>query len=121
MKIFKMGRCKELPDGNEQWVDEESRSRYERMIQRMTPSLDSESGSTLISVEETFVSVIGKDRFGHVRRQSGHAPHLIWNKRMVELLHPSVVDKEHGRHPYNTGAGDGAVAHTSSRDAKTRF
>ncbi|MQL95206.1 hypothetical protein Taro_027870 [Colocasia esculenta] len=32
VEIFKIGRLKELPDGNEQWVDDESRSRYERMI-----------------------------------------------------------------------------------------
>ncbi|MQM15133.1 hypothetical protein Taro_048068 [Colocasia esculenta] len=60
-------RCKELPDGNEQWVDDESRSRYEMMIQLSTPSLDSESGSTLISAEEAFVSVMGKDRSGRIR------------------------------------------------------
>ncbi|MQM05596.1 hypothetical protein Taro_038406 [Colocasia esculenta] len=41
VEIFKIGRCKELPDDNEQWVDDESRSRYERMIQLSTPSLDS--------------------------------------------------------------------------------
>ncbi|MQM02281.1 hypothetical protein Taro_035047 [Colocasia esculenta] len=58
VEIFKIGRCKELLDGNEQWVDDESRSRYERMIQLSTPSLDSESGSTPISVEEAFVSVM---------------------------------------------------------------
>ncbi|MQM06767.1 hypothetical protein Taro_039594 [Colocasia esculenta] len=67
VEIFKIGRCKELPDGNEQWVDDESRSRYERMIQLSTPSLDTESGSTPISAEEAFVSVMGKDRSGRIR------------------------------------------------------
>ncbi|MQM17482.1 hypothetical protein Taro_050453 [Colocasia esculenta] len=40
---------------------------FERMIQLSTPSLDSESGSTPISTEEAFVSVMGKDRSGRVR------------------------------------------------------
>ncbi|MQL80509.1 hypothetical protein Taro_012978 [Colocasia esculenta] len=66
VEIFKIGRCKELPDGTEQWVDDESRSRYERMIQLSTTSLDSESGSTPISAEEAFVSVMGKDRYGRI-------------------------------------------------------
>ncbi|MQM14586.1 hypothetical protein Taro_047519 [Colocasia esculenta] len=61
VEIFKIGRCKELPDGNEQWVDDESMSRYERIIQLSTPSLDSESGSTPISAEAAFVSVMRKD------------------------------------------------------------
>ncbi|MQM21517.1 hypothetical protein Taro_054560 [Colocasia esculenta] len=34
---------------------------FERMIQLPAPSLDSESGSTPISAEEAFVSVMGKD------------------------------------------------------------
>ncbi|MQM00264.1 hypothetical protein Taro_032996 [Colocasia esculenta] len=33
----------------------------EGMIQLSTPSLDSESGSTPISAEEAFVSIMGKD------------------------------------------------------------
>ncbi|MQL74778.1 hypothetical protein Taro_007144, partial [Colocasia esculenta] len=59
-------RCKELLDGTEQWVDDESRSRYERMIQLSATSLDSESGSTPISAEEAFVSVMEKDQSGHI-------------------------------------------------------
>ncbi|MQM09865.1 hypothetical protein Taro_042743 [Colocasia esculenta] len=39
----------------------------ERLIQLSTPSLDSESGSTSISAEEAFVSVMGNDRSGHIR------------------------------------------------------
>ncbi|MQL92847.1 hypothetical protein Taro_025485 [Colocasia esculenta] len=39
----------------------------ERMIQLSTPSLDSESGSTPISAEEAFVSVMGKDRSGRIQ------------------------------------------------------
>ncbi|MQL73182.1 hypothetical protein Taro_005529, partial [Colocasia esculenta] len=78
VEIFKIGRCKELPDGNEQWVDDESRSRYERMIQLSTPSLDSESGSTPISVEEAFVSVMGKDRFGRIRCGGSRETRRTW-------------------------------------------
>ncbi|MQM13289.1 hypothetical protein Taro_046213 [Colocasia esculenta] len=65
--ILETSRCKELPNGTEQWGDDESRSRYERMIQLSTPSLDSESGSTPISAEEAFVLVMGTDRSGRIR------------------------------------------------------
>ncbi|MQM09635.1 hypothetical protein Taro_042515, partial [Colocasia esculenta] len=78
VEIFKIGRCKELPDGNEQWVDDESRSRYERMIQLSTPSLDSESGSTPISVEEAFVSVMGKDQSGRIRCGGSRETRRTW-------------------------------------------
>ncbi|MQL77848.1 hypothetical protein Taro_010268, partial [Colocasia esculenta] len=78
VEIFKDGRCKELPDGNEQWVDDESRSRYERMIQLSTPSVDSESGSTPISTEEAFVSVIGKDQFGRIRCEGSRKTCRTW-------------------------------------------
>ncbi|MQM18150.1 hypothetical protein Taro_051137 [Colocasia esculenta] len=71
-------RCKELPDGNEQWVDDESRSRYERMIQLSTPSLDSESGSTPISAEEAFVSVMGKDRSNPIRCGGSRETRRTW-------------------------------------------
>ncbi|MQL72693.1 hypothetical protein Taro_005038, partial [Colocasia esculenta] len=78
VEIFKIGGCKELPDGNEQWVDDESRSRYERMIQLSTPSLDSESGSTPIFVEEAFVSVMGKDRSGRIRCGGSRETRRTW-------------------------------------------
>ncbi|MQM22460.1 hypothetical protein Taro_055512, partial [Colocasia esculenta] len=78
VEIFKIDRCKELPDGNEQWVDDESRSRYERMIQLSTPSLDSESGSTPISAEEAFVSVMGKDRSGRIRCGGSRETRRTW-------------------------------------------
>ncbi|MQL76610.1 hypothetical protein Taro_009021, partial [Colocasia esculenta] len=71
-------RCNELPDGNEQWVDDESRSLYERMIQLSTPSLDSESGSTPISAEEAFVSVMGKDRSGRIRCGDSQETRRTW-------------------------------------------
>ncbi|MQL88732.1 hypothetical protein Taro_021297, partial [Colocasia esculenta] len=79
VEIFKIGRCKELPDGNEQWVDDESRSRYERMIQLSTPSLDSESGSTPISAKEAFVSVMGKDRSGRIRCGGSRETSRTWH------------------------------------------
>ncbi|MQM16632.1 hypothetical protein Taro_049591 [Colocasia esculenta] len=31
LELFKMGRCKDLVDDSESWVDEESRRRYETM------------------------------------------------------------------------------------------
>ncbi|MQM18119.1 hypothetical protein Taro_051106, partial [Colocasia esculenta] len=78
VEIFKISRCKELPDGNEHWVDDESRSRYERMIQLSTPSLDSESGSTPISAEEAFVSVMRKDRSGRIRCGGSRETRRTW-------------------------------------------
>ncbi|MQL98284.1 hypothetical protein Taro_030984, partial [Colocasia esculenta] len=65
VEIFKIGKCKKLPDGLEQWVDDESRSRYVSILS--ATSLDSESGSTPISSKEAFVSVIGKDQSGRIR------------------------------------------------------
>ncbi|MQL74896.1 hypothetical protein Taro_007266, partial [Colocasia esculenta] len=73
-----VSKCKELPDGTEQWVDDESRSRYERMIQLSTTSLDSESGSTPISAEAAFISVMGKDRSGHIRCGGSWKTHHTW-------------------------------------------
>ncbi|MQM10303.1 hypothetical protein Taro_043195, partial [Colocasia esculenta] len=78
VEIFKIGRCKELPDGTDQWVDDESRSRYERMIQLSTPSLDSESESTPISTEEAFGSVMEKDRSGRVRYRGSRETLRTW-------------------------------------------
>ncbi|MQL88072.1 hypothetical protein Taro_020624 [Colocasia esculenta] len=60
VEIFKIDRCKELPDGTEQWVDDESRGRYERMIQLSTPSLDSESGSTPILLRRLLFQLWGR-------------------------------------------------------------
>ncbi|MQM09838.1 hypothetical protein Taro_042719 [Colocasia esculenta] len=68
LEVFKMGRCKDLPDGSESWVDEESRRRYEVMTQMIAPSsnVDAESHTTA-TPEDAFISVMGKDRPGRVR------------------------------------------------------
>ncbi|MQL73746.1 hypothetical protein Taro_006102 [Colocasia esculenta] len=64
LEVFKMGRCKNLPDGTESWVDEESRRRYEAMSEMIAPSdIDAESQTP----EDAFISVMGKDRPGRVR------------------------------------------------------
>ncbi|MQM01657.1 hypothetical protein Taro_034413 [Colocasia esculenta] len=67
-RVFKMGRCKDLPDGSESWVDEESRRRYEAMTQMISPSsyIDAES-HTPATPEDAFISVMGRDRPGCVR------------------------------------------------------
>ncbi|MQM05944.1 hypothetical protein Taro_038765 [Colocasia esculenta] len=68
LELFKMGRCKDLADGSESWVDEESRRRYETMTQLMAPSSDVDAEShTPATPEEAFISVMGKDRLGRVR------------------------------------------------------
>ncbi|MQL77917.1 hypothetical protein Taro_010332, partial [Colocasia esculenta] len=67
LEVFKMGRCKDLPDGSESWVDEESMRRYEAMTQMIAPSeVDAESHTTA-TPEDAFISVMGKDRPGRVR------------------------------------------------------
>ncbi|MQM08505.1 hypothetical protein Taro_041371 [Colocasia esculenta] len=64
LEVFKMGRCKNLSDGTESWVDEESRRRYEAMSEMIAPSdIDVESQTS----EDAFISVMGKDRPGRVR------------------------------------------------------
>ncbi|MQM19828.1 hypothetical protein Taro_052838 [Colocasia esculenta] len=78
VEIFKIGRCKELPDGTEQWVDDESRSRYKRMIQLSATALDSERGSTPISAEEAFISIMGKDRSGRICCGDSRETHRRW-------------------------------------------
>ncbi|MQL89809.1 hypothetical protein Taro_022396 [Colocasia esculenta] len=68
LELFKMGRCKELEDGRESWVDDESMRRYESMTQLLTPPSDGDVEShTPLTVEEAFISVMGKDRPGRVR------------------------------------------------------
>ncbi|MQM07938.1 hypothetical protein Taro_040781 [Colocasia esculenta] len=68
LELFKMGRCKDLPDGSETWVDEESRRRYETMTQMIAPSSDVDAESqTPVTPEDAFISVMGKDRPGCVR------------------------------------------------------
>ncbi|MQL79164.1 hypothetical protein Taro_011604 [Colocasia esculenta] len=68
LEVFKMGRCKDLPDGSERWVDEESRRRYEAMTQMIAPSSDVDAEShTTTTPEDTFILVMGKDRPGRVR------------------------------------------------------
>ncbi|MQL94342.1 hypothetical protein Taro_026984 [Colocasia esculenta] len=68
LEIFKMGRCKDLPDDSESWVDEESRRRYEAMTQMIAPSSDIDAEShTPTTPEDAFISVMGKDRPGRVR------------------------------------------------------
>ncbi|MQM02447.1 hypothetical protein Taro_035215 [Colocasia esculenta] len=63
LEFFKMGRCKDLPDDSESWVDEESRRRYEAMNQMIAPSLDVDAEShTPATPEDAFILVMGKDR-----------------------------------------------------------
>ncbi|MQL74640.1 hypothetical protein Taro_007020 [Colocasia esculenta] len=65
MEVFRMGRCKDLPDGTQQWVDDENRDRFERMTQMTTPSLQSDDAAP-VSAEDAFVAVMGRDRPGRV-------------------------------------------------------
>ncbi|MQM12663.1 hypothetical protein Taro_045582 [Colocasia esculenta] len=60
------GRCKDLPDGTQRWVDDESNDHFERMTQMTTPSLQSDDTHP-VSAEDSFIAVMGGDRPGHVR------------------------------------------------------
>ncbi|MQL92440.1 hypothetical protein Taro_025062 [Colocasia esculenta] len=67
LEVFKMGRCKDLPDGSESWVDEKSRRRYDAMTQMIAPSSDMDAESyTPVTPKDAFISVMGKDRLGRV-------------------------------------------------------
>ncbi|MQM23113.1 hypothetical protein Taro_056176 [Colocasia esculenta] len=100
VEIFKIDRCKELPDGTEQWVDDESRSRYERMIQLSATSVDRESGSTPIFTKEAFVLVMGKDRSGRIRCGGSRETRRIWYETGER---PSSTDyQQHIRNIENT-------------------
>ncbi|MQL78788.1 hypothetical protein Taro_011219 [Colocasia esculenta] len=66
MEVFKMGRCKDLPDGTQLWVDDESNDRFERMTQMTTHSLQSDDAAP-VSAEDAFIAVMGRDRPGRVR------------------------------------------------------
>ncbi|MQL97987.1 hypothetical protein Taro_030686 [Colocasia esculenta] len=50
----------------------------EMMIQLLTPSLGSNSGSTPISTEKAFVSVMGKDRFDRVHCEESRETLYTW-------------------------------------------
>ncbi|MQL91691.1 hypothetical protein Taro_024304 [Colocasia esculenta] len=65
MEVFRMGRCKDLPDGTQRWVDDESNNRFERMTQMTTYSLQSDDAAP-ISVEDAFIAVMARDRPGRV-------------------------------------------------------
>ncbi|MQM21317.1 hypothetical protein Taro_054356 [Colocasia esculenta] len=66
MEVFKMGRCKDLPDGTQQWVDDESNDHFERMTQMTIHSLQSDDAAP-VSAEDAFITVMGRDRPGRVR------------------------------------------------------
>ncbi|MQM02652.1 hypothetical protein Taro_035426 [Colocasia esculenta] len=66
MEVFKMWRCKDLRDGTQRWVDDESRDRFEKMTQMTTPSLYSDDAAPVLA-ENAFIAVMGRDRPGRVR------------------------------------------------------
>ncbi|MQM01205.1 hypothetical protein Taro_033956 [Colocasia esculenta] len=51
---------------------------FDRMIQLSATSLDSKSGSTPISTEAAFVSVMGKDRSGRIRCGGSRETRRTW-------------------------------------------
>ncbi|MQL85316.1 hypothetical protein Taro_017834 [Colocasia esculenta] len=64
MEVFKMGRCKDLPDGTQRWVM--TKAGIVLMTQMTTPSLQSDDAAP-VSAEDAFVAVMGRDRPGRVR------------------------------------------------------
>ncbi|MQL83295.1 hypothetical protein Taro_015797 [Colocasia esculenta] len=80
LELFKMGRCKDLPDGSESWVDEESRRRY-TMTQMIAPSSDVDvENQTPATPEDAFISVMGKDRPSRVRCAGSGETLSTWYK-----------------------------------------
>ncbi|MQL75363.1 hypothetical protein Taro_007735 [Colocasia esculenta] len=72
----------------------------ERVIQLSATSLDSESGSTPISTEEAFVSVIKKVRSGRIRCRGSRETHRTWYGREG----PSSSDyQQHQKYSQNGG------------------
>ncbi|MQM20486.1 hypothetical protein Taro_053505 [Colocasia esculenta] len=65
-EVFKMGRCKDLPDGTQRWVDNESKDHFERMTHMTTPSLQSDGVSTVLA-KDAFIAVMGRDMSNRVR------------------------------------------------------
>ncbi|MQL87167.1 hypothetical protein Taro_019709 [Colocasia esculenta] len=66
MEVFRMGKCNDLPDGTQRWVDDESNDRFERMTQMTTHSLQSDVAAP-VSAEDVFIAVMGRYRPGRVR------------------------------------------------------
>ncbi|MQM10434.1 hypothetical protein Taro_043328 [Colocasia esculenta] len=64
MKIFRMGRGKDVHDRTQQWVDDESNDHFRRN-HMTTPSVQSDDVSP-ISVEDAFIAVMGWDKPGRV-------------------------------------------------------
>ncbi|MQL96198.1 hypothetical protein Taro_028871 [Colocasia esculenta] len=58
MEGFRMGRCKDLPNGTQWWVDDESNDHFESMTQMTTHSLQSDDAAP-ISTEDAFIAVMG--------------------------------------------------------------
>ncbi|MQL98971.1 hypothetical protein Taro_031687 [Colocasia esculenta] len=65
MEVFRMRRCKDLPNGTQRWVDDESNDHF-RMTQMTTHSLQSDDAAP-VSAEDAFIAVMGRDRLGRVR------------------------------------------------------
>ncbi|MQL95673.1 hypothetical protein Taro_028341, partial [Colocasia esculenta] len=65
MEVFRMGRCKDLPDGTQRWVDDENNDLFERMTQMTTHSLQSDDAAP-VSAEDAFRAIMGRDRPGRV-------------------------------------------------------
>ncbi|MQM01627.1 hypothetical protein Taro_034388 [Colocasia esculenta] len=61
MEVFRMRRYKDLSDGTQRWVDDESYDHFERMTQMTTHSLQSDDAAP-VSAEDAFIAVMGRDR-----------------------------------------------------------
>ncbi|MQL83444.1 hypothetical protein Taro_015944 [Colocasia esculenta] len=71
MKMFQMTQARTTPDGSVMWSNEQSRHMMDQMIQFMNPTPSDESdGMThlaVLSLEEAFRQVFGRDRLGWIR------------------------------------------------------
>ncbi|MQM12086.1 hypothetical protein Taro_045000 [Colocasia esculenta] len=59
MEIFRMGRCKDLPDGTQWWVDDESNDHFVREDDPDDDSCLQSDDVAPVSAEDTFIHKIG--------------------------------------------------------------
>ncbi|MQM18270.1 hypothetical protein Taro_051258 [Colocasia esculenta] len=70
-KMFQMTQARTAPDGNVMWSNEQSRQMMDQMTQLMNPTPLEESDATanppVLTPEEAFRQVFGRDRLGRIQ------------------------------------------------------
>ncbi|MQM04074.1 hypothetical protein Taro_036863 [Colocasia esculenta] len=70
-EMFQMTQARTAPDGSVMWSNEQSRQMMDQMTQLMNPTPSEESDATanppILTPEEAFRQVFGRDRPGRIR------------------------------------------------------